>query len=67
MLDPLPEQDPMDLIPCQGSLCATDRRPAGPDDNEKYYSNERDHLVRLGQVIDENKVSPAAKRALAEN
>ncbi len=40
MLDPLPEQDPMDLIPYQGLLYATDRRPAGPDDNEKYYAND---------------------------
>jgi len=48
MLDPLPEQDPMDLIPYQGLLYATDRRPAGLDDNEKYYANDRGQLVRLG-------------------
>ena len=48
MLNPLPEQHPMDLIPYQGLLYATDRRKAGPDDNEEYYTNDRGQLVRLG-------------------
>ena len=48
MLDPLPEQDPMELIPYRGLLYATDRRPAAADDNEKYYANDRGQLVRLG-------------------
>jgi esterase/lipase superfamily enzyme len=48
MLDPLPERDPMDLIPYRGLLYATDRRPAVAADNEKYYANDRGQLVRLG-------------------
>ena len=48
MLDPLPERDPMELVPYRGLLYATDRRPAGPQDSEKYYANDRGHLLRLG-------------------
>lgn len=48
ILNPLPEQDPMDQIPYEGLLYATDRMPAGPDDKENYYSNDRGHIVRLG-------------------
>ena len=48
MLDPLPEQDPMKLIPYRGLLYATDRRPAVADDKEKHYANDRGQLVRLG-------------------
>jgi hypothetical protein len=40
-LDPLPDSDPMALVPYGGILYATDRRPAGEDDNENYYVNER--------------------------
>ena len=47
-LDPLPDSDPMALVPYGGILYATDRRPAGKDDNENYYVNERGQLVRLG-------------------
>jgi esterase/lipase superfamily enzyme len=47
-LDPLPQKEPMELIPYGGILYATDRRPAGEDDNEKYYVNDRGQLVRLG-------------------
>ena len=47
-LDPLPDSEPMDLIPYGGILYATDRRPASEDDNEKYYVNDRGQLVRLG-------------------
>lgn len=47
-LDPLPESDPMALVPYGGILYATDRRPAGEEDNENYYVNERGQLVRLG-------------------
>lgn len=47
-LDPLPDREPMDLVPYGGILYATDRRPANEDDNEKYYVNDRGQLVRLG-------------------
>ena len=48
MLDPLPDRDPMELVPYGGILYATDRRPAGEGDNEKHYVNDRGQLVRLG-------------------
>ena len=48
MFNPLPDRDPMELIPYQGLLYATDRRPAGPDDKESFYLNERGELLRLG-------------------
>jgi esterase/lipase superfamily enzyme len=47
-LDPLPDRDPMELIPYGGVLYATDRRPASEGDNEKHYVNDRGQLVRLG-------------------
>ena len=47
-LDPLPDRDPMRLVPYGGILYATDRRPAGEGDNEKHYVNDRGQLVRLG-------------------
>ena len=47
-LNPLPERDPMALVPYGGILYATDRRPAAETDNEKHYVNDRGQLVRLG-------------------
>ena len=48
MLDPLPEADPITLIPYGGILYATDRMPASPGDEENYYSNDRGGVVRFG-------------------
>jgi esterase/lipase superfamily enzyme len=48
MLNPLPDQDPMELIPYQGLLYATDRNPATADDPESFYRNERGSVLRLG-------------------
>ena len=48
LLNPLPDQNPFDKIPYDGILFATDRTPAGPDDPEKYYRNDRGQLVRVG-------------------
>lgn len=48
MHDPLPDKDPMEQIPYQGLLYATDRKPASEGDNERNYSNERGLLLRLG-------------------
>ena len=48
LINPLPENDPIASIPYKGILYATDRRPAGEDDPEQYYVNDRGQLVRLG-------------------
>lgn len=48
MLNPLPKYDPSDDIPYDGILYATDRRPATPEDPEKYYLNDRGQVVRVG-------------------
>jgi esterase/lipase superfamily enzyme len=48
LLNPLPEQNPLDEIPYKGILYATDREPAGPGDKEKHYLNDRGQVLRLG-------------------
>ena len=48
MLNPLPEHDPYESIPYNGILYATDREPATPADPEKYYQNDRGHVLRVG-------------------
>ena len=48
MLNPLPEFNPFVDMPYDGILYATDRRPATTDDPEKYYLNDRGHILRLG-------------------
>ena len=48
MLNPLPESDPYESIPYNGILYATDREPATPADPEKYYQNDRGHVLRVG-------------------
>jgi hypothetical protein len=47
-LDPLPEAPPSEAIPWEGVLYATDREPAGADDDLPYDLNDRGYLVRLG-------------------
>jgi esterase/lipase superfamily enzyme len=47
-VDPLPERPPDEAIPWGGVLYATDREPAGPDDDLPYYLNERGYELRLG-------------------
>jgi hypothetical protein len=47
-IDPLPEEPPNTAVPWQGVLYATDREPAGPDDDLPYYLNERGFELRLG-------------------
>jgi hypothetical protein len=48
MLDPLPDSNPMELVPYHGVLYATDRAPADEDSRQNYYLDERGQLVRLG-------------------
>ena len=48
VLNPLPEQSPFERIPYSGILYATDRRPAGEDDEENYYLNDVGQVLRVG-------------------
>jgi esterase/lipase superfamily enzyme len=48
LLNPLPDSSPFDRIPYDGILYATDRSPAGEEDPEQYYRNDRGQVVRLG-------------------
>jgi hypothetical protein len=48
LLNPLPEINPFPNIPYKGILYATDRRPAGKGDLERYYANDRGLFLRLG-------------------
>jgi esterase/lipase superfamily enzyme len=48
LLDPLPKEMPYASIPYRGILYATDRQPAGPNDDEQYYSNDRGTILRVG-------------------
>lgn len=48
LINPLPETDPTETIPYKGILFATDRLPAGPIDEQKYYVNDRGKLLRVG-------------------
>lgn len=48
LLNPLPEVNPFTNIPYKGILYATDRQPAGEEDPERYYANDRGLMVRLG-------------------
>jgi esterase/lipase superfamily enzyme len=47
-INPFIDTHPMENIPYEGILYATDRKPAGEDDKEDYYLNERGFLLRLG-------------------
>ena len=48
LFNPLPEYDPLEKIPYDGMLFATDRMPAGAEDEEKYYLNDRGRILRVG-------------------
>jgi esterase/lipase superfamily enzyme len=47
-IDPFTDTYPIDQIPYQGILYATDRKPAEDDDEKNIYLNERGFLLRLG-------------------
>jgi esterase/lipase superfamily enzyme len=47
-IDPFTDSHPIDLIPYEGILYATDRKPAGEEDKERFYLNQRGHVLRLG-------------------
>ena len=48
ILNPLPKVEPFERIPYDGILFVTDRAPAVEGDQERYYRNDRGHLLRLG-------------------
>lgn len=47
-IDPFEDRNPIEDIPYQGILYATDREPADEAHPEQFYQNKRGHLVRLG-------------------
>jgi esterase/lipase superfamily enzyme len=48
VIDPFTDVNPIELIPYEGMLYATDRKPAEDGDKELHYLNERGFLLRLG-------------------
>ncbi len=48
LINPLPESYPIENIPYKGILYATDRQPAGAEDPEPHYLNDRGQLLRVG-------------------
>jgi len=47
-IDPFEDRNPIEDIPYQGILYATDREPADEAHPEQLYQNKRGHVVRLG-------------------
>lgn len=47
-VDPFTDTDPIEKIPYNGVLYATDRSPAG--ENDHFYKNKRGNLLRLGSA-----------------
>ena len=60
VVDPFQGSSVINLTAHPGMLYATDRLPSGADDEQKYYSAERGHVIRLGVasvVLGENDVT----------
>jgi esterase/lipase superfamily enzyme len=47
-INPFTDTSPIDLIPYDGILYATDREPATDEDKEDFYHNKRGLVLRLG-------------------
>jgi esterase/lipase superfamily enzyme len=47
-IDPFTDFDPIEAIPYEGMLYATDRKPAEEGDEKNIYLNERGFLLRVG-------------------
>jgi esterase/lipase superfamily enzyme len=47
-IDPFTDSNPIETIPYEGMLYATDRKPADQGDEKNIYLNERGFLLRLG-------------------
>ena len=48
VIDPFTDFNPIDSIPYEGMLYATDRKPAEEGDEKNIYLNERGFLLRVG-------------------
>jgi esterase/lipase superfamily enzyme len=48
VINPLADLSLVENLPYEGILYVTDRRPAGDDDREDYYLNERGFVMRAG-------------------
>ena len=49
-IDPFANATPIEDLPYEGILYATDRQPATERDREAYYLNDRGHYLRLGRA-----------------
>jgi len=47
-IDPFTDFNPIEKIPYEGMLYATDREPANDEDKEDFYLNNRGFVLRLG-------------------
>jgi esterase/lipase superfamily enzyme len=47
-INPFTDTSPIDLIPYEGILYATDREPSTDEDKENFYQNKRGFVLRLG-------------------
>ena len=47
-INPFADYDPIEAIPYEGILYATDRKPSNGEGKEAYYLNERGFVLRLG-------------------
>jgi esterase/lipase superfamily enzyme len=68
LLNPLPEQNPLERIPYKGILYATDRAPATANDKETYYVNDRGRVLRVGVAelgVGDNEIDWEAAREIS--
>jgi esterase/lipase superfamily enzyme len=68
LLNPLPEQNPLERIPYKGILYATDRAPASASDKENYYVNDRGRVLRVGVAqlgLGDNQIDWQAAREIS--
>ena len=49
-INPFTDNDPVEWLPNSGVLYAIDRQPSAEGDSERYYRNERGHVLRLGMA-----------------
>jgi esterase/lipase superfamily enzyme len=49
-INPFTDNTLVEWLPNSGILYATDRQPSAEDDSERYYRNERGHVLRLGMA-----------------
>jgi len=47
-INPFTDLTPIEKVPYTGILYATDREPAGKNNKDHFYTNDRGHVLRLG-------------------